>query len=392
MPEVVVDNRVDTIAGQPAVRAALAYFAETVEAAVDLTIAIQQIPAPTFAEAERAAWVAGRFQALGLADVHQDEIGNVYGRYPGANGGQPVVVSAHLDTVFPQETDLSVRHEGALVYGPGIADNSTGVAGLLLLAEALRRFDLRPPADIWFLSNVGEEGLGDLRGMKAAVDRFGSEATYLIVEGGSFGRLFHQAIGVRRFRLDVSAPGGHSWGNFGNASAIHILGKLIAAIAALSVPAEPKTTYNVGLIEGGTSINSIAHNAALWLDLRSEEPAALAQLLRQVEELVAQTNRQPDVTVQMTLIGDRPVGQIGRETALMQWAEAALRQVGCNQIEWAAGSTDANAPLGRGYQAVCIGLAKSGNSHRPDEYLDTVNLAAGLGQLLLLTLAAAGMK
>jgi acetylornithine deacetylase/succinyl-diaminopimelate desuccinylase-like protein len=389
---VVAENRVETIAAQPAVRAALSHLAATVEAAVDLAVAIQQIPAPTFAEAERAAWVAGRFQALGLADVSQDEIGNVYGRYAGSAVGRPVVVSAHLDTVFPQETDLSVRRDGVCVYGPGIADNSIGVAGLLLLAETLSRFDLRPPADIWLLANVGEEGLGDLRGMKAAVDHFGPEAIYLVVEGGSFGRLFHRGIGVRRFRLDVTAPGGHSWGNFGNASAIHVLGQLIAAIAALPVPAEPKTTYNVGLIEGGTSINSIAHRASLWLDLRSEEPAALAQLIGQVEELVAQANQQPGVSVAMTLIGNRPVGQINRDAPLMQWAEAALRQVGCGQIEWAAGSTDANVPLGRGYDAVCIGLAKSSNSHRPDEYLDTTYLAAGLGQLLLLSLAAAGYE
>lgn len=389
---VAVGNRFDTIAERPLVQAALAHFGETVEAAVELAIAIQQIPAPTFAEARRAGWVQARFEQLGFDGVQQDELHNVYARYPGTAGGRPVVISAHLDTVFPESSDLTVRRDGQLIYGPGLADNSMGVAGLIKLAETLVRFEIRPPADLWLVANVGEEGLGDLRGMKAVVDRFGPEAIYLVLEGGSFGRLFYRGIGVRRFRIDVTAPGGHSWGNFGNASAIHALGKLIAAIAAINVPTEPKTTYNVGLIEGGTSINSIAHAASLWLDLRSEEPNALGQLIQQVERLVGQANQQPDVTVTMKLIGDRPAGQLDRNAPLLQWAEAALRRVGCSQIEWSGGSTDANVPLGRGYDAVCIGLAQSGNTHRPDEYLDKTNLAAGLGQLLLLALAAAGME
>lgn len=401
-------NRIERIAQEPAVRAALAAFQEGLAAAGQLAITIQQIPAPTFAERERAAFVYGRFRELGLADVEQDEIGNVYGRYPGlhsrlygrANAPQ-VIVSAHLDTVFPAGTDLAVRSgrfgdpeaaEAATtnrIWGPGIADNATGVAGLLLLAETLQGFDLRPTADVWFVANVGEEGLGDLCGMKAVAQRFGRANAYIVVEGGLFGQLFYQAISVSRYRIEVTTPGGHSWSNFGNPSAIHHLARLVTAIDSLVVPADPKTTYNVGVIEGGTSINTIAASATLQLDLRSEDPAALGHLVAEVEHIVYEILRPTNVKVTMSRIGHRPGGRIPARANLVLWAEAALRQVGCPTIQFASGSTDANVPLSLGYPAVCIGLATSGNAHRLDEYLDTTHLAAGLGQLLLLTLAAA---
>ncbi|MEW5986772.1 MAG: M20/M25/M40 family metallo-hydrolase [Chloroflexota bacterium] len=394
-------NRIERMAQEPSVRAALASFRERLDEAVQLAITIQQIPAPTFAEQARAAFVCARFQELGLADVEQDEMGNVYGRYPGLHSEQygrastpQVIVSAHLDTVFPAGTDLTLQSptpdpQPHMISGPGIADNATGVAGLLLLAETLRRFDLRPAADLWFVANVGEEGLGDLYGMRAVVQRFGRADAYIVVEGGLFGQLFHQAISVSRYRIEVNTPGGHSWSSFGNPSAIHYLARLITAIDSLVVPGEPKTTYNVGVIEGGTSINTIAASAALQLDLRSEDPAALAHLVAEVERIVHDAPRPANVQVTMTRIGHRPGGRIPARANLVLWAETALRQVGCHTVQFATGSTDANVPLSLGYPAVCIGLATSGNAHRLDEYLDTTHLAAGLGQLLLLSLAAA---
>jgi di/tripeptidase len=229
--------------------------------------------------------------------------------------------------------------------------------------------------------------------MRAVVDHFGRNATYIVVEGGLFGQIAHQAIGVRRFRIQVNAPGGHSWGSFGNASAIHELGRLITTITHLNVPAEPKTTYNIGVIEGGTTINSIAQQAHLLLDLRSEDEAELALLVRAVEKIVAKANggrngRTDGVTVTMELIGNRPAGHIARDAALVQWAEAALQAIGCEEISYIAGSTDANIPLSQGINSVCIGLTQSGNAHRLDEYIDPTYLPQGLGQLLLLTLAA----
>ncbi len=390
MPLASANKLIAEISRRTIVRDALRSFENELKQIVDQTVAVQQIPAPTFAEEARAAYLAGRFEALGLVDVQRDEMHNVYGRIAGLGRGKPVVVSAHSDTVFAHDTDLTVRYEDELVHGPGIADNSLGVAGLLHLAATMQRFQLRPARDLWLVSNVGEEGLGDLRGMRAVVERFEDAQAYIVVEGGLFGRICHQAIGVRRYRIEVHTPGGHSWGAFGVPSAIHQLGKIIAAIDGFSVPETPKTTYNVGVISGGTTVNSIASSAQMLLDLRSEDPNALEMLVTQVERLVAQVRQEPDVQVEMPVIGDRPAGEIPRDSWLVSLAESALRQVGAaERIEYTTGSTDANIPLSKGLPCVCIGLAQSANAHRVDEYMDVTDLPAGMSQLLLLVLAAA---
>ena len=362
--------------------------------ALDLAIAIQQIPSPTFAEAERAAFVESRFRESGLLDVHQDTMHNVFGKLPGSGQEDPIVVSAHTDTVFPLDTDLNVHYENGaksdnkLIYGPGLADNAMGVAGIMWLARTLKRFKLVTRSDIWFVANVAEEGLGDLRGMRNVVDRFGFGATYLVVEGGSFGYVFHKAIGVRRFRLEVTTKGGHSWGDFGRPNAIHIISRIIDDIGKIPLPNNPKTTYNVGVIEGGISVNSIASSAHCLLDLRSISPSVLDKLVGDVKALVYKSNNQSEIHVSLTKIGHRQAGEIPRQKPPVTWAAEALRFVGCNQISFMAGSTDANVPISRGIPSVCIGLARSGNTHRQDEYLDPAFLPQGMGQLLLLTLAA----
>jgi di/tripeptidase len=226
--------------------------------------------------------------------------------------------------------------------------------------------------------------------MRAVVKRFQQAAAYIIIEGGSYGHIFHGAIGVRRYRITVKTDGGHSWGNFGSPSAIHHLGRFIAAVDDLVVPKNPKTTYNVGVIEGGTTINSIASEASLLLDLRSAGPEAFGELVAQVKKLASNLGRKKGVRVQMEEIGNRPAGEIPADAPIVVWATQALRQVGCESFSLQAGSTDANIPISQGYPAVCIGLANAGNTHRTDEYLDPTNLPSGLGQLLLLTLAAAG--
>jgi tripeptide aminopeptidase len=385
-------NIINEIARQQQVQAALSSFRDRIEEVVDLAIAIQQLPAPTFNEARRAEFVQTHFEVAGLCDVEQDELHNVYGRYATEStaNSPPVIVSAHTDTVFPMGTDLTVRRENSYVYGPGLGDNSTGVAGLLFLAQTLRTSGLPLPANVWFVANVAEEGLGNLQGMKAVVQRFGPKATYIVVEGGLYGQISHQAIGVRRFRIEVEAQGGHSWGSFGNTSAVHELGRIINAIANLQVPQEPKTTYNVGVIDGGMSINTIAQSASLLLDLRSEDEGCLKQLVEHVTALVERASDQPDVTTSMQLIGNRPSGRISRYTPLITWAREALQYVGCPQVEYMTSSTDANIPLSQGMTAVCVGLTVSGNTHRLDEFMDPTYLPQGLGQLLLLVLAAAG--
>lgn len=376
----------------PAVRAALADLADY-RSTLATAIEIQQVPAPTFAERPRSSLVSQRMQALGLHDVEIDELGNVYGRRPGLRDRPALLVSAHLDTVFPVETDLSIRYEGDRVYGPGIGDNSAGLAGLLRLAEVYQRFDVPTASDIWFVANVGEEGLGDLRGMRAVIDRLRTRlGAVVVIEGCDFGSLHHQAIGVRRFRIEASGPGGHSWGNFGTPSAIHVLVRLAARLTELNVPLSPRTTFNIGTIGGGTSVNTIAQHASMLLDLRSVSSAALADLVNEVYRLVEEAAlEQPEVHLQLIKVGDRPSGAIPREHPLVQAAVAAYQMVGA-QISFQQSSTDANIPLSIGMPAVCVGLTDGGNAHRTDEYILPANLSRGMQALLLLTLAAAAIE
>ena len=375
---------------------AMETFSQDRKAILELAIAIQQIPSPTHAELERANFVEDQFHKIALTDVGQDSLHNAFARISGNAGERPVVVSAHTDTVFPVGTDLSVRFENesqpdqGLIYGPGLADNSLGVAGLLVLASAIKKFELKTRSDIWFVANVSEEGLGDLKGMRAIVDRFDNQAHYIVVEGGSYGHIFHQAVGVKRYELSVETQGGHSWGDYGSANAIHLLSRLVSALDDIELATKPKTTLNVGVIEGGTSINSIAARASCQLDLRSTAPEALAHLVKDVAGMVDKANKGSEVRVTMTQIGNRPAGYMPLQADLVKWAADALAEVGNDRVSFLAGSTDANIPISRGIPAVCIGLASSGNTHRMDEFLDPAHLAQGLGQLLLLTLAAAG--
>lgn len=371
----------------PVVRRALVELADF-RPVLETAIAVQQVPAPTFDEAARSAFVLDRLQALGLSDVTSDALGNVYARRPGRSRRPALLIAAHLDTVFPRETALRIRYEGDRVYGPGLGDNSTGVAGLIHLAQAMQRHDLPNEGDIWFVGNVGEEGLGDLRGIRAAVTRLREQIGAVIaLEGCDFGTLHHQAIGVRRYRIEATAPGGHSWGNFGTPSAIHALLRLGARIAELNVPRSPRTTYNVGMIEGGTSVNTIAEQASMLLDMRSVSAAALAELIAQVDRLVAAAAAEhPDVQVRVQTVGDRPSGTIARDHPLVQAAVAAYQSVGAT-VSYQQSSTDANIPLSLGIPAVCVGLTDGGNAHRHDEYIQPANLGRGLQALLLLALA-----
>ena len=349
----------------------------TLPALLDLACAIQQIPAPTFHEAARAAFVRDRMLAEGLVDVEVDDLGNVFARRPGRNpAATPVLVTAHLDTVFPAETALDLTRSADRIAGPGIGDNSLGVAGLFGLLWALREQPL--PADLWLAANVGEEGLGDLRGMRRVVDRLGARVRSVIVlEGMALGHIYHAGLGVRRYRISAHAEGGHSWLHFGRPSAIHVLLRLGARITELALPAAPRTTFNIGTIAGGTSINTIAREASFDLDLRSEAPSALASLAARVESLAAEFNA-PGVSIELQVVGDRPVGAIPRSHPLVQLAAQALAEVGITDGTFEIGSTDANIPLSRGIPCVCLGLTRGANSHRPDEYIETTDLERGL--------------
>lgn len=383
-------GRVQELARKPAIKRAIGAFEGRVPEILDLVVEIQQIPGATFHEKARADYVQAQFERIGLQDVAQDALNNVYGRLAGTGNSDPVIISAHTDTVFSPETDLTVTRNGERISGPGIADNSMGVAGMLTVARTMSQIVDEVARDIWFVANVGEEGLGDLRGMRAVVERFERRGRYIVLEGGLFGFVCHEAIGVRRYRIIVEGPGGHSWGSFGTPSAIHILGQLIAALSQLDVSDDPKTTFNVGVIEGGTTVNTIARRASMLLDLRSEDPRALENLIMQVEGIVAGHEGGEAVNARLEEIGDRPAGRIGRRSRLVRWAAAALKSAGVENPEYTMASTDANIPLSLGLPAVCIGVSRSGYTHRPDEYLEIGPIAAGLKQVTLLALAASG--
>jgi acetylornithine deacetylase/succinyl-diaminopimelate desuccinylase-like protein len=348
---------------------------------LDLAIEIQQTPAPTFAEGRRAALILERFQTEGLADATIDEIGNVYARLPGAEAGRPVVVSAHLDTVFPASTELKVKRSSDRIAGPGIGDNALGVAGLFGVLWILRQLRRNLARDLWLVANVGEEGLGDLRGMQAVVRRFKDQSPdFVILEGMALGQIYHRGLGVRRYRIMARTPGGHSWVDYGQPSAVHELAILANRILALALPVQPRTTLNIGKISGGISINTIAAEAHLELDLRSEDVQSLATLATRVETLVQQANRS-GVEVTGELIGQRPVGALPRHHPLVRLAVNSLEAVGvspCLNI----GSTDANVPLSEGLPAVCLGLTTGNGAHTQNEYINTRPLAQGLRQVI----------
>lgn len=376
----------------PAVLAAAQAFDTQQPWLADLCIQVQQIAAPTDAEQERAAWVKAYFAELQLADIHIDEAANVYARLPGTQSTPALLVSAHTDTVFPIETDLTVTidEQNGYIYGPGIGDNSTGVGALLALAKTLTQLPT-PPTDIWLVANSGEEGLGDLRGMKAAIDHLQDQlGACIVLEGMGLRRVVHRALGSRRFRISAKAPGGHSWSDFGTASAVHVLTRLAADLTLLQPPNQPRTTFNIGRINGGTSVNTIAQEATLELDLRSEDQATLAAIIEEVQAIVQRyqstTWQKQGVTVEAVTIGDRPSGDIPDNHPLVEasfriLAECGIKPNGHLRIS----STDANIPLSRGIPAVCVGVTEGGNAHRLEEWMDPKHLPVGMRYLLMLT-------
>jgi tripeptide aminopeptidase len=364
---------------------------------LELAISIQQIPSPTFQEAARAEFVRTCFANEGLANVEIDPTGNVYACLKGSPGPStptlpPVVVCAHLDTVFPINVDLHIEREPERILGPGIGDNSLGIAGLFGLLWGLRQRDQVLPGDLWLVANVCEEGLGDLRGIRSVVDRFGSASfpagsgttpiAYIVLEGMVLGQIYHRGLGVRRHRITVRTAGGHSWIDYGQPSAIHELANLSTRITALNIPREPRTTLNIGVISGGSSVNTIAAEARLELDLRSESDAMLEDLDGQVQELVHEA-RKPGIVIEMEMIGQRPSGEISMEHPLVKLAQDCLRASGIDP-RLSIGSTDANLPLSLGIPSITIGLTSGGRGHTTQEFINIAPLEKGMEQVLRL--------
>lgn len=374
----------------PDVAKALAWVEANAAAVIEEAIRVCEIPAPTFDEAERAAYVKARFVGLGLADVAIDADGNVRGRRPGTGGGLGVAVGAHLDTVFPKGTDVRVRRDGPRLAAPGIGDNSVAVAALLAMIAALNAGGVRTAGDLHLTCNTGEEGLGDLKGMKAFVADVKERVKALVaLEGMKINRIIHVAVGSRRYRVTFTARGGHSWGHFPSPSAIHILGRAIADISRLEVPTDPKTTYNIGVVHGGTTVNTIASEAEMLVDMRSVDVQSLADLERRVLDIVSRTASEGNGKVALDLVGDRPAGSIPSTHPVVETCKAVHRALGIRTFTEAS-STDVNAALGAGLPGVCLSITEGANEHRLDEYIETDPIPTGIKNVLLATVALAG--
>jgi acetylornithine deacetylase/succinyl-diaminopimelate desuccinylase-like protein len=372
---------------EPAVAKALAWVDAHAAQVTEEAIRICEIPAPTFEEGERAKYVRARFEAVGLKEVTIDAAGNVRGRRPGAGSGPGLAMAAHLDTVFPKGTDVKVRREGSCLHAPGIGDNSVAIAALLAMVEALNAGGLRTGGDLHLASNTGEEGLGDLKGMKAFMaDVKDRVAAAIAVEGMKVNRIVHVAVGSRRYKVTFTARGGHSWGHFPSPSAIHILGRAIADISRLEVPTEPKTTYNVGVIHGGTTVNTIAVEADMLVDMRSIDAKSLADLETRVLAIVERAAQEGEGQVKLDLVGDRPAGSIPADHPVVQTCLTVHRALGL-QTYTEPGSTDHNVPLAMGLPGVCLSVTEGANEHRPDEYIETGPIPTGVKNLLLAAVA-----
>ena len=276
--------------------------------------------------------------------------------------------------------DQPLRQAGR-IHGPGIGDNALGVAALFGLVWMLREHNAHPAADLWLVANVCEEGLGDLRGMKEVVGRFGDHPrAYLVLEGTALGQVYHKAVGVRRYRVRLSTAGGHSWSDYGKPSAIHALADLVTQITSLAVPAEPRSTLNVGLISGGSGVNVVASDAQFELDVRSETPEGLSKIVGRVEEKIHSAAK-GDVAVDLEVIGERPAGEISLEHPLVRLAGECISAQGM-QPTFTSGSTDANIPLSRGLPALVLGITTGAGAHTSHEYIDVAPVRKGMQQLV----------
>jgi len=387
---------------EPSVRDARACLAADARAVLQSQVEVCEIAAPTGEEDARAAWLLDRFRALALAGVQRDSAGNVIGTREGTEPGEaPVVLCAHLDTVFPRETAVRVRREGERLVGPGIGDNGRGLAALLALARVIDGVALRSRAPIVFVGTTGEEGAGDLRGAKHLFTNGlrGARAA-LILDGAGDDRIVHRALGSRRFRVSFNGPGGHSWSAFGSPNAVHAAAGCAARLAALSLPTEPRTTLSVGRIGGGMSVNAIPADAWLEVDVRSTASHHLPHLEAQVREAARlalqeeNARRAPGaerLTSTIEVIGDRPAGETAIDHPLVAAAVEATRLIGRRPALGAA-STDANVPISLGIPAVAIGAGgRGGDAHTKSEWFEDTDGSLGLERALGITLASAGV-
>ena len=367
-------------------------------------IALTEIPAPPFKEQKRAVAMQEYFTSLGADFVWIDEVGNVLALVEGSKGNLNIAVDAHLDTVFPEGTDVRVRIQNDTLYAPGIADDTRGLSMLLTLLETLRTTGIQPEHNLLLIASVGEEGLGDLRGVKHLFRKDGPKIDkWISVDGGSLARVNNQGLGSYRYRVHFDGPGGHSWGAFGLANPHHALGGMISKFVQYAdayIKSGPKTSYNIGTIRGGTSVNSIPFESVMEVDIRSIEPSRLddmEELLKQAanEALIYQNSikrRGPDLSLRIDKIGNRPSGKLSESLPLIQSALAASQSFGA-EPQLTIGSTNSNIPISKNIPAVTIGIGgRGGKAHSLDEWWTNDNGHLSIQMLLLLTLSQTGIN
>ena len=380
----------------PAVRAAVDAAKANEPQAIDDQIRFCEVPAPSFQETARGQALKQTFQQLGLQNIRVDSAGNVLADRPGAAPRPRFVIAAHLDTVFPEGTDVKMKREGTMLHGPGIGDDCRGLAVLVAIVRALKQANVQTPGSITFVADVGEEGLGDLRGMKQLFNETmkGQIDRFVSIDGTGLG-ITHVAVGSHRYRVTFKGPGGHSFGAFGLANPIDALGRAVAKIADFQVPKQPKTTFNVGRIGGGTSVNSIPFEGWMEVDMRSSDPASLASVdasfHKAVDLAVLEENERWGtprmITVTKDLVGDRPAGSTPEGSAIVQTAVAVNRALGF-PASLGEGSTDSNIPMSLKIPAITIGGGGRGTgAHALGEAFDTTDSWMGTQRAVLLTIA-----
>jgi len=408
MPEIApaVQQEVARLAASPEVRSAYNWLRTQEPQLAQWQMEMARIAAPPFGESARVAWLAERFREVGLDDVRIDDVGNVFGVHPGF-GQRYVALSAHIDTVFPANTPLNIRQQGSRLYGPGVSDNGAGVAALLAIAALLRAVRLRHTLPFVFIGNVGEEGEGDLRGMRHifSTPRWKDSIAYSVVlDGAGSDTIVAEALGSRRFEVIVRGPGGHSWSDFGAPNPIVILAKAIETFTATPVLATPKTTFNIGVIRGGTSVNAIPESASMKVDIRSTSMAEMERLEQSLRlalnraledetltaEMRSPVQKRPGVSCEVVAIGNRPAGELAVGARILQVMRAVDTQLN-NAAQVQRASTDANIPLSLGLEAIAIGGGGSGGgAHTLQEWFDSNGRELGLRRILLTLLALAG--
>ena len=384
------------------VHQAFAWFRSNARRFEDWQLEVTAIPAPPWGEAARSEWLRAKFEELGLAQVQQDELGNVFGIRPGLESdARCIAISAHLDTVFPAGTAIQVRREGDKICGPGISDNGSGITAMLALAAALKEIGIELAAPILFIGNVGEEGEGDLRGMRHIFEQqhwAESIGATVVLDGAGTDTIIAEGLGSRRYEVTMRGSGGHSWSDFGIPNPVVALAQVIARFSQTSVPASPKTTFNIGTIQGGTSVNSIPQLAMMRVDTRSASVEQLDRLERALREAVKESlseasgkKKQESLIVDLRVIGNRPAADLPADSHLLKMIRAVDAHLNNNSRIQRA-STDANIPLALGREAIAIGAGGSGGgAHTLNEWYDPAGRDLGLKRILLLVLALTGV-